>query len=469
MHNIYKHKIIATISTLLIATLIYSLPENDIFNKKILTTLAIASVIFIFWITEIIPIAITSLLPLILLPLFHIMDINAVAQNYGNKIIFLFLSGFILAIAINKWGLNKRIALNIIKITGSSPKGILLGFMLATAFISMWISNTATTIMMLPIAISIINIISNNKNKEINKFAKILLLSIAYSASIGGIATIIGTPPNAILIAYLDESLNYDFLFKEWFILFFPLSIILLIAIWIYFSFFKLKNIHIKTSKEGKFINDELKKIGKINYEEKAVTIIFILIAAGWMLKSFLPFEISDISIGLIGSILLFITPSKQEGEFLLDWNDCKDISWGTLLLFGGGLSIAASLEQSGFIDVIGNYITIISVESLMITLITTIIITMVFTEFISNLALTTILIPVLAVISLKISGSPLTLTLPATIAASTAFILPMSTPPNAVIFSSGYLKVSDIIKSGVFANIISLIIIVIYAKLFII
>jgi sodium-dependent dicarboxylate transporter 2/3/5 len=187
------------------------------------------------------------------------------------------------------------------------------------------------------------------------------------------------------------------------------------------------------------------------------------------MLKSFLPFEISDISIGLIGSILLFITPSKQEGEFLLDWNDCKDISWGTLLLFGGGLSIAASLEQSGFIDVIGNYITIISVESLMITLITTIIITMVFTEFISNLALTTILIPVLAVISLKISGSPLTLTLPATIAASTAFILPMSTPPNAVIFSSGYLKVSDIIKSGVFANIISLIIIVIYAKLFII
>jgi len=468
MENIYQKKFISASISIILSLIIYNLPANEIFNQKILTTLAIATLIFSFWITETLPIPITSLLPLILLPSFNLMNINEVSENYSNKIIFLFLSGFILALAISKWNLNKRIALNILRLTGSSPKGILLGFMISTAIISMWISNTATTIMMLPIALSIITIIKK-QSKETDKFAKILLLAIAYSASIGGIATIIGTPPNAILIAYLNEALNYDFLFSEWFILFFPLSALLLISTWLYFIFFKLDKIKVKTRKEGNFIKEELIKLGKITYQEKIVCSIFLLVSLSWMFKTYFPFEISDVAIGLIGSAALFIIPSKKENDFILNWNDCKEISWGTLLLFGGGLSLASAMEQSGFVEIIGNYIKNFANHKFIIIVFVTVLITMLFTEFMSNLALTAILIPVLTVISMNITGSPLSLSLPATIAASTAFILPMSTPPNAIIFSSGYIKINDMIKTGIFANIICLFLIIIYTKLFII
>jgi len=462
----FKTKVTRILAVLAAFFITLNLPEHGEFTQSIYNALAVAVLIFGFWVTEALPIPVTSLLPLFLLPFFGITDINQTAANYGNKIIFLFLSGFILALAISKWGLNKRIALNILKLTGTSMSGIIFGFMLATAFLSMWISNTATTVMMLPIALSVL-VVLKTQNKDFDLFAKILLISLAYAASIGGIATIIGTPPNAILVSYLDSTLDYEFHFVTWFKLFAPLSIILLIIIWAYLTFFCLKNIDLNTKKERSFIQTEINKLGKMSFEEKSVLIVFLLIAFSWIFKAYFPFEISDVSIGIVGVSLLFIIPAKNK-KFLLNWEDTKELSWGTLILFGGGLALAKGLESSGVIMILGEYIQALSQGSLLIALIISIFFAIFLTEFMSNLALTAIFIPILAVISINYTGSPFSLTLPATIAASCAFMLPMSTPPNAIVFSSGHIQIKDMVKAGFVANLLAFATILAYSKIFV-
>jgi sodium-dependent dicarboxylate transporter 2/3/5 len=462
--NFDRNKIII-LTSFLFSLFIINYPFETSLESHTLGAMAVASFMFSMWVTESLPIPITSLIPLIAFPLLGVLDIDETAKNYANKIIFLFLSGFLVAIAMQKWGLSKRISLNILKFTGNSSKGIILGFMIATSFLSMWISNTATTIMMLPIAFSILQTIKNQDSKDFKKFAKVLLIAIAYSASIGGIATIIGTPPNAIFVSYLNEALNYDFHFSTWFKLFFPLSMIILTVMFFYLTSIVLRHNKIDTHTESGLIKKELKKLGKISFEEKAVTLVFLGISLSWVFKNLFPFEIDDSSIGILGCIFLFLIPCSKQKGFLLSWKeDSKLVSWGTLLLFGGGLTLAKGLEAGGVIEIIGNFVQAYSAENLTYGIIAAILIAIFATEFMSNIALTAVIVPILVAISLNFSGSPFTLSLPATVAASCAFMLPMATPPNAIIFSSKQIKIKDMIKIGFSANLISFAIILVYS-----
>jgi sodium-dependent dicarboxylate transporter 2/3/5 len=465
LHNNRILKILFS-TILLVATL--NLPITEELSPNIINVIAVSIFIFSLWITEALPIPVTSLFPIFMMPLFGIMEVSDVSKNYGNKIIFLFLSGLILAIAISKWHLSRRIALHILRFTSKSASGIMLGFMIATAFLSMWISNTATTMMMLPIAMSVIGVLQK-QDKKFDMFAKYLLIAIAYSASIGGMATIIGTPPNAIFVSYASDSLNYDFQFIEWFKMFFPLVVVLIFLMWLYLKYFTGK-VQGDLSKGHKFIDDEIKKLGKITYEEVNVLIVFVLIACGWIFKSYLPVKIHDASIGIMGITLLFILPSKDRKDTILNWDDARDISWGTLLLFGGGISIAKALESSGIITILGDYIAVWSGGSILLAIIIALFLTIFLTEFIGNVALIAIMIPILVEIGIKMGGieGQFDIILPAVIACSCAFMLPMSTPPNAIIFSSKLIKISEMAKVGLLANIFAGLVILGYFRLFI-
>lgn len=468
MNILLNNRILKILFCFFILIIGLNIPSNGALNQEMVKVIAASMFIFALWITEALPIPVTSLFPLFIMPLFGIMEVGDVSKNYGGKIIFLFLSGLILAIAISKWHLSKRIALHILKFTSKSISGIMLGFMITTAFLSMWISNTATTVMMLPIALSVITVIGGNEENA-QKFGKYLLIAIAYSASIGGMATVIGTPPNAIFTSFASETLNYEFNFVTWFKMFFPLVVILIFLMWLY-----LKTLSGKLTgnlEGGKdFVNKKLQELGKITYEEINVLIVFCLIAGGWIFKSYLPVKIHDTSIGIMGISLLFILPNKNKQDTILNWEDAREISWGTLLLFGGGISIAKALESCGVINILGNYISMWSKSDILIATIIALFLTIFLTEFIGNAALIAIMIPILIEVGLKIGGTSqqFTIVLPAVIACSCAFMLPMSTPPNAIIFSSKMIKISEMVKVGLLANIFAGLVILLYFKIFI-
>jgi len=468
MNILLNNRILKILFSLIVFVTILNIPANETFTPNIINVIAVSVFIFSLWITEALPIPVTSLFPLFMMPLFGIMAIGDISKNYGNPIIFLFLSGLILAIAISKWNLSRRIALYILKFTSKSTGGIMLGFMISTSFLSMWISNTATTMMMLPIAMSVITVLGR-QGDQFKVFSKYLLISIAYSASIGGMATLIGTPPNAIFAAYSSESLNYDFEFIAWFKMFFPLVVILILLMWLYLKTLGGK-VQADLTQGQKFINDELKKLGKITYEEINVLIVFAIIACGWIFKSYLPVKIHDASIGIMGISLLFFLPNKDKTDVILNWEDAKDISWGTLLLFGGGISIAKALESSGIITILGDYISVWSGGSIIVAIVIALFLTIYLTEFIGNASLIAIMIPILVEIGLNMSGveGKFDVVLPAVIACSCAFMLPMSTPPNAIIFSSKFIKISEMARIGFLANIFAGLVILAYFRLFI-
>lgn len=423
----------------------------------------------LWWITEAIPIAVTSLLPLVLFPLTGIVDLSSTAASYGHKIIFLFIGGFILALAIEKWKLHKRIALYIIMLIGNDIRKIILGFMLATAFLSMWISNTATTVMMLPIGLSIISQLNDNPNtgKNENKlFGKALMLSIAFSASIGGVATLIGTPPNLIFASFIQESYGVEISFLQWMKFGLPISILLLFIAWLYLTriAFKFSNKEFSVGKQEIAIH--LKNLGPIKLEEKLVLILFGLTIFCWITRSFLlniyiP-EIDDTIIAIAAAILLFIIPSSKKGQKLIDWEDAVKLPWGILLLFGGGLAIASGFKTTGLAEWIGAQMTLLDTLSLFFVLFLIITIVNFLTEITSNLATTAMLLPIMAPIALSLNINPYMLMVSTTVAASCAFMLPVATAPNALVFGSGYLKIPDMIKAGIWMNIISIIILTI-------
>ena len=418
-----------------------------------------------WWITEAIPIPVTSLLPLVLFPLTGGLDLKLTASSYGDKIIYFFMAGFFLAIAMEKWNLHKRIALNIINVVGYNKKSMVLGFMIATAFLSMWLSNTATSIMMLPIGIAIVSQVSLKNNILNSNFGKVLMLGIAYSASIGGFATIYGTPPNLILLSNIEEYFNLSIDFSSWFIMAFPLSCILLFICWYYlvnfsFDLSSLSNV----SKET--ISSKIEELGKIKYEEKAVLLIFIVFILGLLFKQFISEfipQIDDTIIAISIAIFLFLIKSSDGENNLIEWSDGVKLPWGIILLFGGGLSIATAMKSSGLALWIGELAY--NIDSLDLILIVIIIVMIVnfLTEITSNLATVSMLLPILASISISLGIHPYIIMVSATIAASCAFMLPVATPPNAVVFGSGYLKMSDMVKTGLVMNVISIVIVSLY------
>lgn len=435
-------------------------------NAEANAVLASTVWIAVWWITEAIAIPATALLPFILFPLNNVLSIEETTASYGHKYIFLFLGGFILAIAIEKWNLHKRIALNIIKLVGTNMNQIILGFMVATAFLSMWISNTATTVMILPVALAIVKQL-NDSNAVIKtdnlKFGKAMMLAIAYSASIGGMATLIGTPPNLILASVVEKSYNAEITFSQWFIFAFPVSIVLLIVSWLYLTrvAFKFKNNIFPGSKVE--INKQLKELGVFSDEEKIISVIFLLTAFAWMSRSFLLVkflpQIDDTIIAITASIVLFLIPAREKGERLMLWNDAVKLPWGILLLFGGGMALALGFDKTGLAAWIGSQLT--SLEGIPIFFLILILVATVnfLTEITSNLATTAMLLPVLIPLALSMNIHPYLLMVSATVAASCAFMLPVATPPNAIVFGSGYLKIEDMVKKGIWMNLISIMI----------
>ena len=452
----------------LIATCLLPSPES--LNNNAWLTLGIAILMATWWLTEAIPLPATGLLPLVLFPLLGISSIKETAQAFSHPIIFLFMGGFIIGLAMQHTGLHKRIAYYIISKFKSSPKSLVFGFMCATAFLSMWISNSATAIMMLPIALSIITVFKEDKNDiKNNNFDKALVLSIAFSATIGGIATIIGTPPNTVMAAMLSEMYNYEINFVDWLKIGLPTSIILLPITWIILTFlcFPLDS---KTSIKDKIIKDKIKELGKISQDEIMVGIVFIITASLWISRKWLSSAldgvipagaINDSTIAIMAAIFLFIIPSNRpKRKRLIDWQVAQNIPWGALILIGGGLSLATVINSSGLATWIGSLSSNLSNISIIFIVLICIVSIIVLTELTSNTATASTFIPIMGATALGLGQDPLLLIIPATLAASCAFMMPVATPPNTIAYASGHLKISDMIKAGIWLNIISIIII---------
>ncbi|CAN5130525.1 SLC13 family permease [soil metagenome] len=421
----------------------------------------------LWWVTEAVPIAVTALLPIVLFPLLGIMDIGSTTAAFGDKYVFLYLGGFFIAVAIEKWNLHRRIALNIISLIGTNINYIILGFMAAKAFLSMWISNTATAVMMLPIGAAIISQLKDNPETAGNEnilFGKALMLAIAYSASIGGIATLIGTPPNLVFAGIVKEIYGIEITFLQWSMLGFPVSFILLIICWKYLTVFSF-NFRQKEFPGGKAeISSQLEKLGKMGTQEATVLAVFALTAIFWITRSFLlspflPF-VDDTMIAMTAGIILFVLPGDKKGSRILHWNEAVKIPWGIILLFGGGMALAKAFGETGLAIWIGEQLTDLKNLPLFLLLLILIAAVNFLTEVTSNLATTAMLLPVLAPMAVGLGIHPYLLLVAATLAASCAFMLPVATPPNAVVFGSGYLKIIDMTKAGIWMNLFSILLI---------
>ena len=419
----------------------------------------------VWWVTECVPISVTALLPIVIFPLTGGMDLSTTTAAYGHKLVFLFVGGFLIALAIEKWHLHKRLALNIIRVTGSNKSRVILGFMLATAFLSMWISNTATSIMILPVGLAIISQLKDDPKTVENEnefFGKSLMIAIAYSASIGGMATLIGTPPNMVLAGVVEESYGIKLNMFDWMKFGVPLSSFLLIICWFYLTkiAFKFKNEEFSAGRNE--IQRQIKKLGRFSNEEIKVLIVFTLTALGWIfrgsIETIFPM-IDDTIIAIFFAVSLFIIPTKNQktNTTLLVWNDTVKLPWGILILFGGGMAIASAFGKSGLALWIADLLENLNDVSLFLIILIVVTSINLLTEVTSNMATTAMLLPVLVTIALAIDVHPYFLLVAATLAASCAFMLPISTPPNAVVFGSGFLKIEDMFKKGVWMNLISI------------
>jgi sodium-dependent dicarboxylate transporter 2/3/5 len=459
--------------------------EGLAFEAKVV--LALTFWMSIWWITEAIPIYVTAFLPLILFPTFNIMSFQKLSNAYADSIIFLFLGGFILAKAIENVNLHRRFAMNILKIFGTNPRYIIGAFMVIAAILSGWISNTATTMLMLPIALAIITQLGN-KNNEHGRFGTYLLLSMAYSASIGGMATLIGTPPNAIFASLSESLLNIEVSFGKWMLVGVPTSLVILGLLWVYII--KVGKISNSPIVEGKnTILNNLEELGKMNTDEKIVACIFIGTAIAWITrgliwKDLLPM-VDDATIALIAAMLFFMIPSfsrqsslsntltdienkkvenkkhtvnpdlkkdrkiKRINSRLLDWKTAVTIPWGILLLIGGGLALASGFTETGLDKYIAENLSFLDGMPFIIIILIMLVVTVFTGEVISNTATAALLLPISASLATTLSTDPLLLMVPLTIATSIGFIMPVATPPNAIVFSSEYVTTRKMARAG--------------------
>lgn len=452
-------------------TLLFFKPEG--LSPEGVAILASTMWIATWWITEAIPIPVTSLLPLVLFPLSGGMEVKSTASAYGDETIFLFMGGFMIALAMEKWNLHRRIALTIISAIGTNMDRIVLGFMVATGFLSMWISNTATAMMMVPIGLAIIYQISDalkdnpsvDTSKENFGFGKALMLGIAYSASLGGIATLIGTPPNTLLAGAINKMYGIELSFAKWMMFGVPLAWSFIFIVWFYLVKFAYPS-KIKTLPGGRAIIDsEKQKLGKASTEEKIVFTIFVLAAFSWITRTFLLSKfidgLSDGVIAMVFAILLFIIPSvNKKGDHLLDWNTAVKLPWGILLLFGGGLAIAAGFVSSELSVWIGSQLSGLSGVHILVVILVVTTLVIFLTEITSNTATASMMYPIMASLAVALGFHPYALMIAAGVAASCAFMLPVATPPNAVVFGSGYLRIPDMAKAGFALNIIGVILV---------
>ena len=447
------------------------IPVTESFTFPMRSALASTGWIALWWLTEAVPIPATSILPLILFPLTGVMGFDKTATGYADSIVFLFLGGFMLAAAMQRWNLHRRMALTIVKAMGPKPNRLIFGFMLATGFLSMWISNTATSMMLMPVGLAVILQVARlikEQNLDIEveagkfSFGTALMLGIAYSASVGGMGTLIGTPPNAIFASVAEATLEKNISFLDWMIFGLPLSIIFIIVIWFYLiKVFKLDRIKgLKTGKE--VIDQEIKQLGPMLKEEKMVLAVFCLVALGWITRSLL-FEdlipaLTDPMIAVIGASILFILPSDfSKGVFLLDWDTAVKIPWGILLLFGGGIAIATSFQESGLTEWLGGQMAVLQHAPPLLVIFGIFTLVVFLSNVTSNTGTVSMMLPVMIAMAGAMAVHPLGFMIVATAAASFAFILPVATPPNAVVFGSGYISIEQMARAGLGITLITI------------
>ena len=441
-------------------------------------TAAIAVLMAVWWMTEAIPLPVTSLLPLVLFPLTGVLDLNQAAPPYANKFIFLFLGGFMIARAVEKWNLHRRIALLTVMGAGVQPTRLIAGFMLATAGLSMWISNTASTVMMLPIGMSLVALVSEHlkqdadSSKSGTNFATCMMLGIAYAASIGGLATLVGTPTNLFLAGFTDDH-GIELSFGRWMLFATPLSIVLLFLAWLLLTRFVFP-IRVREIPGGRaLISQELAALGRMSRGEWVVLCVFALTATAWVLRepvtsseslvAALPVlgKLNDTIIALIGAISLFLIPiDAKRGEFALDWDTAVKIPWGVLLLFGGGFCLAEAVKMSGLAEWIGAGVSQLELSPLLLMILVTALVVFL-TELTSNTPTAATFLPVLFGVAQGMKIDPMLLLVPATLAATCAFMLPVATPPNAIVFGSGHIEIRSMAKAGVWLNMLSIVLIV--------
>ncbi|GAA9895106.1 SLC13 family permease [Helicobacter pylori] len=516
-------RLLGLIGGVLIALIIYyalnaqlphiaeEIPKLNSLNYKAMPVVAgVAVLMGIWWMTEAIDLPATALLPLVLFSVFSVDQFSSVSSSYASPIIFLFMGGFILALSMQKWNLHTRIALSIILLVGTSPRRLILGFMIATGFLSMWVSNTATAVMMLPIGMSVLQLVAKlvgkenasntwhqkeeitkahggimgnivHKGKDITQvvqektiiyrtnFSICLMLGIAYAASIGSLGTLIGTPPNALLAGYMKTAFNIEIGFAQWMVFGTPLAFIMLILSWLLLTYviFPLKIKEIPGGKE--VIRAELKKLGRLSWAEISVGVIFILASLGWIfldtiLKSWgVKIDKIDSVIAMGVSVLLFILPANNQGDRLIDWGVAKKLPWDVLLLFGGGLALSAQFSKTGLSLWIGHLVSDFSHLPILFIIFMVTLMVIFLTEITSNTATAAAFLPVIGGVAVGMgyeNHQSLLLTIPVALSATCAFMLPVATPPNAIAYGSGYVKITDMIKAGLWLNLVGVVLI---------
>ncbi len=423
-------------------------------------TLAVMTWMALWWLTEAIDISATALLPIALLPTIGAATIGEATAPYADKLIFLFLGGFLLALSMQRWGLDRRIALFTLRFTGDRPAGIVAGIMLATAGLSMFVSNTATAAMMLPIALSVVALL--HRDNRVDNFAICMMLGIAYAASIGGIGTKIGTPPNGLVLGFIEQNLGRSIGFVEWLVVAMPLVVVFLPLTWLLLTrvLYPVPLTRIAGARD--LIRDEYGRLGPMQPGEWVTLIVFMLTACAWITRPWLLPGLSDSGIVIIASVMLFVLPvNVRERTFTMNWETAKKVPWGILILFGGGLSLAAAVKANGVAEFIGTGVTAFGGAVPAVVLVLVVVATVIaLTELTSNTATTATLVPILAALAPGLGVSPYLLIVPAAMAASCAFMLPVATPPNAIVFGSGYLTIPTMCKAGLWLNLIGIVLI---------
>ena len=440
-------------------------------------TAAIGSLMAVWWATEAVPIAVTALLPLVVFPMLDIASIHDTARPYSNKVIYLFLGGFIVAFAMQRWNLHRRIALNVLQVVGGNGRSLVGGFMIASAIISMWVMNTSTTMMLLPIALSIIGVIHASvaglTETARRDFQYALLLGIAYSATIGGMTTLVGTVPNALLAAFMLDTYGTEIDFARWMLVGIPLALVMLPLSWIVLTRLVFK-VDFVTSAEARSELRRMKdEMGSISVPEIRVAIIFACMALLWMTRPLLTNlpglgALDDSGIAMAGAIALFLVPSgSKKDPLLLRWNYAERLPWGVLILFGGGLTLASAVSKTGLAEWLGMSLQAVGDLPLWVVVVAAAAMIIFLTELTSNTATTATFLPVVGAIALEAGFNPIILTVPVTLAASCAFMLPVATPPNAIVFGSGMLTIPKMARAGLALNLIGIALVAVVAMTF--
>ena len=464
-----RHQVFGLVLGPLLCMLILALPPPEGLSAVGWCSASIAVLMAVWWATEALPLAATALLPLVLLPLFGILDIEQAAAPFANPLIFLFLGGFLIALAVQRWGLHRRIALHILLRVGGRPLNLVAGVMLATAALSMWISNTAATMMMLPIAASLIAITYRGGGESAGSganFAAAMMLGTAYAASIGGMATLIGSPPNALVAGYLMQNSAIELTFVRWMLVATPITIVMLPLAWLILTRVVFPFPNENVGAQSNAVPQMVEAMGPISVPEKRVALVFGAVATGWIVHPLISnvlgtATITDTSIAIAGAITLFVVPADwQKRDFLLDWETARKVPWEILILFGGGLSLAQGMDRSGLASWLGGGLDFLIGAPPIFIVAGVALFAILLTELMSNTATTAALLPVVGALAVSTELTPLILAACVSLGASSAYMLPVATPPNAIVFGSGHVTLPQMMRAGVLLSLVGIVII---------